>query len=57
MSIFAGRRRCVDIWAFVIMLLTASGRHNEASAAISLNQPLTISVVRAAREALNDRVH
>jgi hypothetical protein len=55
MSGFAGSRKRLLIWAFVKLFLTVCGRQDDATEAI-LDQPLTLSVVHVAREALNDHV-
>jgi hypothetical protein len=54
---FTGSRKRVLLWALVKLLLTVCDRQSGASAAISLDQPLTLSVARAAREAVNHHVH
>jgi hypothetical protein len=54
MSGFSGSRKRVLIWALVKFLLTVRAHQNDAYAAISLNQPLTVSVAQVAREAVND---
>jgi hypothetical protein len=56
MSGFAGSRKRLLIWAFVKLFLTVCGRQDDATEAISLDQPLALSVVHVAREALNDHV-
>jgi hypothetical protein len=56
MSGFAGSRKRVLIWALFKLLLTVRDHQNDASAAISLNQPLTLSVAQVAREAVNDHL-
>jgi hypothetical protein len=56
MAGFIASRKRILIWAFVKFLLTVCDRQNDASAAISLDQPLTLSVTQVAREAVNDHV-
>jgi hypothetical protein len=56
MSDFAGSRTRLLIWAFVKLFLTVCGRQDDATDAISSDQPLTLSVVHVAREALNGHV-
>jgi hypothetical protein len=52
----AGSRKRVLVWALVKFLLTACDHQSDASAAISLDQPLTLSVTRMARDAVNDHL-
>jgi hypothetical protein len=54
MSGFSGSRKRVLIWALFKLLLTVRDHQTDASAAISLYQPLTLSVAQVAREAVND---
>jgi hypothetical protein len=56
MSGFTGSRKRVLIWALLKLLLTARDHQNDTSAAISLNQPLTLSVAQVAREPVNDHL-
>jgi hypothetical protein len=56
MSGFAGSRKRVLIWALFKLLLTVRDHQTDASAAISLYQPLTLSVAQVAREAVNDHL-
>jgi hypothetical protein len=56
MSGFAGSRKRVLIWTLLKLLLTVRDHQNDASAAISLHQPLTLSVAQVAREAVNDHL-
>jgi len=57
MSGFAGSRKRVLIWALVKMLLTVCDPQNDARVAISLDQPLTLSMAQVARGAVNDHLH
>jgi hypothetical protein len=57
MSGFTRSRKRVLIWAFVKLLLTVCDRQIDARAAVSLDQPLTLSVAQVAREAVNDHLH
>jgi hypothetical protein len=58
MSGFTGSRKRVLVWALVkFLLLTTCDRQNDASAAISLDQPLSLSVAQVAGEAVNDHLH
>jgi hypothetical protein len=52
---FTRSRKRVLIWAFVKLFLTVCGGQNDAPAATSLDQPL--SVAQAAHEAVNDHLH
>jgi hypothetical protein len=54
---FTRSRKRVLIWAFVKLFLTVCGGQNDAPAATSLDQPLTLSVAQAAHEAVNDHLH
>ncbi|SHK90861.1 hypothetical protein SAMN05444159_4500 [Bradyrhizobium lablabi] len=56
MSGFTGSRKRVLVWALVKFLLTVCDHQNDASAAISLDQPLTLSVAQVGREAVNDHL-
>jgi hypothetical protein len=49
-------RKRVLIWAFVKLLLTVCDWQNDARAAISFDQPLTLSMAQVAHEAMNDPV-
>jgi hypothetical protein len=53
MSGFTGSRKRVLIWAFVKLLLTVCDHQSNASAAISLDQPLTLSAAQVAHDAVN----
>jgi hypothetical protein len=53
MSGFTGSRKRLLIWAFVKLLLTVCDHQSDASAAISLDQPLTLSVAQVAHDAVN----
>ena len=57
MSGFTEGRKRVLIWGFVKLLLTVCDRQNDARAAISLDQPLTLSVTHVSREAANNHLH
>jgi hypothetical protein len=46
---FTASRKRVLIWALVKMFLTVCDRQHDAAAAISLDQPLTLSVAQIAR--------
>jgi hypothetical protein len=46
-------RKRILIWAFVKFLLTVCDHQNDASAAISFDQPLTSTVAQVARDAVN----
>jgi hypothetical protein len=54
---FTGSGKRVLVWALVKLLLTVCDPQNGASAAISLDQPLTLSVAQVAHEAVNHHVH
>jgi hypothetical protein len=56
MSGFTGSRKRVLVWAFAKFLLTVCDWQSAAPAAISLDQPLTLSVVQPTREAVNDHL-
>jgi hypothetical protein len=57
MSGFAGSRKRVLIWVLVKLLLTVCDRKIDAHAAISLDQPLTLSSVsQVVREAVSDHL-
>jgi hypothetical protein len=56
MSGFTGSQKRVLVWAFVKFLLTVYDWQSDAPAAISLDQPLTLSVVQPTREAVNDHL-
>ena len=47
----------VLIWAFVKLFLSVCDRQHDATATISLDQPLKLSVAQIAREALNHRTY
>ena len=53
MSGFTGSRKRVLIWAFVKLLLTVCDNQSDASASISLDQPLTLSVAQVAHDGVN----
>jgi hypothetical protein len=53
MSGFTGSRKRVLVWALVKFLLTVCDHQSNASAAISLDQPLTLSVAQVAHDAVN----
>jgi hypothetical protein len=57
MSGFAGSRKRVIVWVLLKLLLTVCDRQIDARAAISLDQPLTLSVSQVVREAANDHLH
>jgi hypothetical protein len=46
-------RKRIFIWALVKFLLTVCDHQNDASAAISFDQPLKSTVAQVAREAVN----
>jgi hypothetical protein len=56
MSGFAGSRKRVLVWVLFKLLLTVRDHQNDASAATSVNQPLTLSVAQVAREPVNDHL-
>jgi hypothetical protein len=53
MSGFTGSRKRVLIWAVVKLLLIVCDHQSDASASISLDQPLTLSVAQVAHDAVN----
>jgi hypothetical protein len=56
MSGFTKSRKRVLIWAFVKLILTIGDQQNDARAAISVDQPLTLPVAEVAHEAVNDHL-
>jgi hypothetical protein len=56
MSGFTGSRKRVLVWAFVKFLLTVCDWQGDAPAAISLDQPLTLSELQPTHAAVNDHL-
>jgi hypothetical protein len=53
MSGFTGSRKRVLVWALVKFLLTVCDHQSNASAAVALDQPLTLSVAQVAHDVVN----
>ncbi|MEH2565447.1 hypothetical protein V1289_005074 [Bradyrhizobium sp. AZCC 2289] len=52
----SGRRQRIAIWVLVKLFLTLCGSRDDAPAAIAQDQPLTLAVAQAVRQAAKNHV-
>ncbi|WMT75546.1 hypothetical protein [Bradyrhizobium sp. Ash2021] len=52
----SGKRKRVAIWVLVKLFLSLCGGHDDAPAAIALDQPLALAVAQTARQSAKNHV-